>query len=426
MTDRRWVSGWAIAVVAAVAMLALGAGSAAASVIEVEVTTLVIDGDPNDDAITVSTDGSTLTIIDTGTGGATDNDTECSQVNAQTVTCLVTSPGLPPVERFEVLLDNGTDSFVNQNFVTDSGHVHSQVVGTGEIATGAKTIVGGPGTQSLDGGLDADSIDGGDGDDFLEDGGGRDPDVPTGGSDVLTGGAGEDATDYFRSNATPVSVTADGIANDGQAGENDNVVVEDVSTGAGNDVIVGDDSANILEGGAGDDQISGLGGNDQLFGEFLDNRGVVARGIVATAGNDTLNGGAGRDDFDCGRGFDLALRDPTDVVAPNCDRIGAEVVGDSAVISGKKKNKLAIQVSCPETEGAPCSGKLKLSVGDKKIGKGTFVANAGQTKKGQSKLTKKGVKAVKRAGGSLLITAVATTTEPGGVSQDGETILIHR
>jgi hypothetical protein len=59
--------------------------------------------------------------------------------------------------------------------------------------------------------------------------------VGPGGNDVLDGGPGRDDTSYSRT--APVTITLDGVANDGEAGEADNVQVEDVFTGDGNDTI---------------------------------------------------------------------------------------------------------------------------------------------------------------------------------------------
>ena len=408
---------------APVAALAL-ASPAMASDVSVNGTTLQIDGDANSDLINLSTNGTTLTVVDTGTGGVTTGDADCTQVNPTTVTCPATLPGQDPVDHFEVNLDDGNDSFTNQNLVTPFGHVHSDAGGGGP-ATGVKTIVGGPGGQLLQGGLANDNIQGGDGDDQLEDGGGRDT-GETGGNDVLNGGPGVDSSFYFRS--ANVQISADNVANDGQAGETDNVLVENLTTGDGNDVLVGDDSPNLFVASAGNDTLVGAGGNDELFGDAATIGGILARRGIGSigSGNDTLDGGDGRDLLDCGPGFDLALHEPLDDVENNCERTGAQVVGDSAQLRGKKKNKFKAELLCPDTEGEPCSGKLKVRAGGKKIGKGKFSVGVGKTQGANAKLTKKGLKTVRRAGGSLLVTVEATTNEPGGTIVDEGTILVHR
>ena len=115
---------------------------------------------------------------------------------------------------------------------------------------------GGPGNDTFEGGINVDHFLGGEGDDKLDGGpkggddlhgeGGNDTlkgDHPSDHgifADVLDGGAGVDTlTDYVYSgdpgSAPPISVTLDGQANDGRAGENDNVVTVEriVSSSAG-------------------------------------------------------------------------------------------------------------------------------------------------------------------------------------------------
>ncbi|WP_447763318.1 calcium-binding protein [Sphingopyxis panaciterrae] len=92
-------------------------------------------------------------------------------------------------------------------------------------------------------------------------------------------------------------------------GANDEILVT-VNGGDGNDQITGSTSNDQLSGGAGDDILYGTGGNDTLEGgagdDILDGGG----------GNDILTGGAGRDTMLGGSGFDtFYLNDPADLVA---------------------------------------------------------------------------------------------------------------
>lgn len=98
-------------------------------------------------------------------------------------------------------------------------------------------------------------------------------------------------------------------------------------------------------------------------------RGGVAVGPACAAGLPVGAAPDGADLLDCGGGFDLALHDPFDEVEIDCERTGARVVGDSAKVSSKRK--LKAEVRCPASEGAGCEGKLKLTAGGKKLGKGT-------------------------------------------------------
>ena len=65
-----------------------------------------------------------------------------------------------------------------------------------------------------------------------------------------------------------MNVSLDGIANDGAAGEGDNVAttVEQVLGGSGGDTLTGNGAANTLDGRGGGDTIRGGAGNDTLIG----------------------------------------------------------------------------------------------------------------------------------------------------------------
>jgi hypothetical protein len=84
---------------------------------------------------------------------------------------------------------------------------------------GDDTLHGGDGADSLDGGSGADALWGDAGDDSLASGDGV---LPGDAGDQLHGGAGRDYADY-RTRTAAVRKTADGVADDGAPGENDNV-----------------------------------------------------------------------------------------------------------------------------------------------------------------------------------------------------------
>src|SRR5262249_40134023 len=93
-------------------------------------------------------------------------------------------------------------------------------------------------------------------------GGRQDPlDGARGGADTLTGGDGIDVADYSRRTA-PVSLTLDGQANDGEAGEHDMIGsdIEDLVGGDGADTLSGNADDNVLDGGLGADVMNGGGG----------------------------------------------------------------------------------------------------------------------------------------------------------------------
>jgi uncharacterized delta-60 repeat protein len=141
---------------------------------------------------------------------------------------------------------------------------------------------------------------GGDGDDLFIGG-------PRG--DYFRGEAGVDTVTYGgRGGAVTVSI--DGVANDGGPGENDNVYtdVENLVGGYGDDKLTGSAADNVLDGGDGDDDLRGGGGNDTLTG------GAGKDQLRGQAGDDTLySSGDGAVDFlDGGSGTDRARKDRDD------------------------------------------------------------------------------------------------------------------
>jgi Ca2+-binding RTX toxin-like protein len=157
-------------------------------------------------------------------------------------------------------------------------------------------LFGGPGNDTLDGGPGDDLLEGGDGDDTLN--GGAAQDLLNGGpgADVFFGGTGSDTATYEeRTETQPLFVGLDGVADDGEAGEGDNVRidVENVIGGAGDDVIVGSLLVNRLEGRDGNDTLVGGAGND--FGDDPSTAFVEEAGLFGGEGDDLLDGGTGAD-----------------------------------------------------------------------------------------------------------------------------------
>lgn len=140
------------------------------------------------------------------------------------------------------------------------------------------TLYGGEGDDILDGYDQADTLVGGGGDDWLRGNGG--PDSLSGGAgadrleggtggDTIGGGDGVDVANYNYGVAPGVTVSIDGVANDGNAGEGDNVLpdVEDLWGSPFNDTLTGSSGPNTIRGAAGNDTITGLGGRDTLSGQ---------------------------------------------------------------------------------------------------------------------------------------------------------------
>ncbi|SEG57992.1 glycerophosphodiester phosphodiesterase family protein [Bosea lathyri] len=173
-------------------------------------------------------------------------------------------------------------------------------VGDNTVLAGAgnDTVDGGKGDDELDGGDGNDMLRGGDGDDIVKGGAGDDTLSGGIGDDELDGGEGVDTVDYAddKSGVTVDLVAGKTLGN--ESGEDDLVSIENVIGGAGDDVLVGDDAANRLQGGLGKDVLKGGAGDDMLDG------GADNDTLEGGAGDDVILAGLGDDIIDGGEGFD--------------------------------------------------------------------------------------------------------------------------
>jgi Ca2+-binding RTX toxin-like protein len=194
--------------------------------------------------------------------------------------------------------------------------------GNDEIHAGGGNddVHGGPGSDKLYGGDGNDTIKGDDGNDLLGGENGNDSLDGGLGADGIFGNAGNDTADYFARTAD-LRITQDGVANDGQLNETDNVAtdVEVVRGGGGNDLIAAHAEYwsepgavnNIFYGGAGNDTLRGYAGNDTLVGQDGNDS------LEAASGNDSLDGGNGNDTLDGGSFGDLPSFDYVDPAIPD-------------------------------------------------------------------------------------------------------------
>jgi len=192
---------------------------------------------------------------------------------------------------------------------------------------GQDSLDGGAGNDTLNGGAGGDYGNGGDGDDTFngddgsdyfyaepgndtQNGGGGDDQFYYGpGADAMSGGAGYDYV-YFYDASADLSLTQDGAANDGAAGEGDNVGsdIEGLLGGSGNDTIVGGAISNYVDGGDGNDLISGGAGSDNLYGgsgNDVVNGDGGGDSVGGGNGDDVVNGGADGDDLNASSGTDV-------------------------------------------------------------------------------------------------------------------------
>jgi Ca2+-binding RTX toxin-like protein len=154
-----------------------------------------------------------------------------------------------------------------------------------DVATDVENVIGGSGDDSLTGSDAKNVLDG------------------RAGADRYSGLAGVDTVTYS-GRQEPVTVTIDGLADDGGA-----------SDGAADDVAV--DVENVI-GGSGDDSLTGSGAANRLTGRP---GADVLRGLQ---GADVLvaNDGVADLELDCGAGVnDVVLVDPMDPVSVGCETV---------------------------------------------------------------------------------------------------------
>ncbi|MFQ6552973.1 Hint domain-containing protein [Aestuariibius insulae] len=187
------------------------------------------------------------------------------------------------------------------------------------------TITGGSGNDDIRGDTGNDTIDGGSGDDIIRAGSGNDTISGGAGDDDLRGGndsdtftfedgfgddsvrGNEGGTDFdtldFSEVTSPVDVTFTGSESGTATAGDDSVnftTIEAVTGTAGNDTIDAGASSGdqTLDGGDGEDEITGGSGNDTIDGGGQDDDLSGGAGddvIVGGGGSDTIDGGAGND-----------------------------------------------------------------------------------------------------------------------------------
>ncbi|PLX36800.1 MAG: hypothetical protein C0606_13400 [Hyphomicrobiales bacterium] len=170
------------------------------------------------------------------------------------------------------------------------------------------------GNDTLLGGNDADKLYGGNGNDVLRGGGGNYTLTGDAGNDTIDGDAGVDMATFLGSNDITVDLRKTAAQDTGQ-GTDKLLQIENVTSGAGDDLLIGKLGANRLAANNGSDTLRGLGGDDTLFGgggqDTLDGgtgRDILRGGLgndllIGAAGNDTLFGQGGGDTFRFNDGF---------------------------------------------------------------------------------------------------------------------------
>ena len=245
----------------------------------------------------------------------------CLAVDAHTVRCPATPSAYSgPSRALVVDVADGDDAVT----LPASYFAPAEVRGGdgADVLSGAGTLFGGAGNDTLTGGEDGpgykgsgppsdllvggpgdDTLRGGAGDDFLTGDGGAIPSADAfdrgSGNDAIDGGGGVDSVSYAGRTAGVRVDLADDAAIAGGPGERDRVSgVENVTGGDGDDVLLGNEFRNRIDGEAGDDRIVGRDGWDRMSG------GAGADVLDGRAGSDDLDGGSGRDTLRGGIGDD--------------------------------------------------------------------------------------------------------------------------
>ena len=152
----------------------------------------------------------------------------------------------------------------------------------GSASTVSLDLSGGGGNDIMTGGTADDVLDGGDGDDELNGGAGDDVIITGGGLDRVDGGDGIDTVVLESNDGDIVSVNLSRTWQYSGDGWNYIANVENVTTGGGEDIIQGNDVANVVDSGAGDDWLYAGGGDDVLIG------GEGTDRLFGGDGNDTV------------------------------------------------------------------------------------------------------------------------------------------
>jgi Ca2+-binding RTX toxin-like protein len=208
----------------------------------------------------------------------------------------------------DVTLGDGNDELTITGLDYPPGLLPREAFVIARGDAGNDTLIGGAGRDDLNGGAGLDTVAGRDGDDSLNGGDGP---------DTISGGDGNDTVD-FSQRTQPLTISLDGVADDGEADERDNVLpdVEGVIGGSAGDTLTGSSAANFLDGrdggdtlngGAGNDNVSGGPGDDLLTGGEGEDKGFGGGGgdtLEGSTEDDELAGGTGADTVDGGGGND--------------------------------------------------------------------------------------------------------------------------
>jgi len=198
----------------------------------------------------------------------------------------------------------GAGQFNQVNIVGSGGN--DNILINGNFNYTSATVQGGSGNDTITTGTGNDTVSGNNGNDVIDGGTGN---------DLMAGQDGMDQVNYS-SRTVALRISLNGAADDGTAStEFDNVQVEEVLGGSGNDTFTGSSGDDFFYGNGGADSMTGIGGNDELTGGSGQDKifGNDGDDFLQAQNNDqdTVNGGTnsnGTQDFDLANidGLDVA------------------------------------------------------------------------------------------------------------------------
>jgi Ca2+-binding RTX toxin-like protein/AraC-like DNA-binding protein len=281
---------------------------------------------------------------------------------------------------------NGDDSLVRGGDGNDNlsgGNGNDTLIGTPGDDTldggnGDDLIIGNGGNDSLIGGVGNDTIVAGGGNSNIDAGSGNDViSVTSGGSTFVDGGNGDDTIDLSGLQGPLAVETMAGGATTVTAIDGTVIIFQNVENTIGsiNDLLIGDDNDNTLNGGAGNDTLIGNDGNDLLIG------GQDNDSLMGNDGIDTLDGGDGNDFLDGGNSDDLIFMgagDNTVYGGEGNDSISGDE-GNNLVYAGNGDDNVVVLNGNNTIDGGDGNDIIQAGNGDNSItgGAGDDVITAG-------------------------------------------------
>jgi hypothetical protein len=474
-----------LAAAAALTLALAGAESAgAATVLHDSRGNVVVDAVPGEtNRISVQA-GATddVTLIDTAGNPLQAWDAGCTQVSDAMVDCTTFSS-------VDLRLDDGNDHATVDIFLTGIGVFMYGEAGHDQLSAGPAGggIDGGPGNDKLNGGDGHDALHGGDGNDEVKGLGGSDEvygdagdDLVSGDShkgpaaDVVDGGPGVDRIeqDWNDLSGARLNLTLGGAADDGRAGEGDDVrnvervtafnpgtfagteagdrieVVQvsgpsSLTGGGGDDFLKTSDGADRLDGGAGADTVDGGFNDDTIIGgpgrdSLAGDHPTGECGIYwckLPAGNDTIEARDGeRDSVTCGAGTDTVNADAGDVVAGDCERVNRggsptrQAAGGLVVKASAAKLRTALAKGLRLKVTTPGAGRITAAA----TAKGKRIASGSRSVSGAGvstvtlKFTRKAKRSLRRAKRVQLKVAVRFAAKSGGATKKTVKVTLAR